>query len=139
MIKKTPSITLAMLFVLPAICLAGGVEVGGIRMKLKGDDPHIRHLLIQIPIVNNTPRGLNMLGKLAFYDADGFELDFWPVAVWLDPYETKIIHTSGLIFKRAHTEATTFKLLLEVPGPMWRTKGKPRPKIERDLTLPEWD
>lgn len=139
MIKKTIAITMTILFILPAICLAQDVEVGEFRFRWKERSEATRTLLTQIPITNRTYTHCRIKGEFLFYDKDGFELYKDVFSGELKAGESKILHPKAWLSKEEYAETTTFKVRIEVASFLWAIHGKGPFKIEKTLTLPPWD
>lgn len=65
---------------MPAICLAGDIEVGDIKLRWEKTFGDIYTFWAKIPVMNYANYGYRVIGKLLFYDRDGVELygiPFW--------------------------------------------------------------
>lgn len=139
MTKKALLIAMAILFTLPVLCLAGEFEIGDVEMKWWGELPHMRTLLIRVPVTSKVDVDCHIRGKLCLYDKDGFKI--YESLFWGDvgPRQSQTLHARNWIAKKYYDETVTVKLELEISSFAWTVERKPPLKIEKSFTLPPWE
>lgn len=139
MTQKTISMTLAILFVLPMLCLAWDVEMGEVKLRWKKGFGNYHFLLAELQIANRTNTRWKATGKLLFYDKDGFEIQAIHFFGSIEGMEKKTIHVKGIVSRYDYVKTTTFKIQSELGSFSWTDPGILPVTTERTLTLPPWD
>lgn len=138
MTKKTLTTALIAPFILPAICFAGEIEVGEVKLKWIKAYWNGHYLLAQIPVTNRTDETWGFHGKLQFLDKDGFEIRFVPIWEAVRPREKRIARVNSRVSRRDYEKTATLKLNVKVKClSVFRREESPL-KIERILSLPPW-
>ena len=136
MINKTLVTTLAILFIFPAICLAGDIEVGNIKLRWEKAFGAGCAFWAKIPVMNYANYEYRVIGKLLFYDRDGVE--FYGIPFWGDVEARKreVLQANWIISNWDCKKVASLKVAIEANPLSLSASGKRPFRMEKSLTFP---
>ena len=93
--KKVMILALTFLLFLPAMGFTGDVEVTDVQIKWIKKSAGTLSFRAKIVVTNPTDRRQPVVGRLIFYDREGFEISEYRFSGGLEPGESKVLSTRG--------------------------------------------
>jgi hypothetical protein len=134
--KKILAITLPILFILPVLCLAEEVEIGDIKFEWKIEFATAWAFWAKIPVVNYANHEYRIIGKLLFYDKNGFQLYGIPFLGDVKGRKHKILQANAMIPSWEYRKIASVKVAIKVSPLSTSGWGKRPFKMEKALTFP---